>query len=104
MEMRKRNDLQDNVTQQLKSAIAENLPESLANGEFDTSLIYNYLVDCGFISITPPLEEPPMMQLLTLDSLRVPSNRGIFSSILENWLSLFQKLFLLEWVWLVTIL
>lgn len=47
MEMRKRNDLQDNVTQQLKSAIAENLPESLANGEFDTSLIYNYLVDCG---------------------------------------------------------
>lgn len=70
MEMRKRNDLQDNVTQQLKSAIAENLPESLANGEFDTSLIYNYLVDCGFISTTPPLEEPPMMQLLTLDSLR----------------------------------
>lgn len=70
MEMRKRNDLQNNAIQQLKTVIAENLSEFLTNEAVDSSLIYNDLVKCSFISITPPLEDPPMMQLLTIDSLR----------------------------------
>ncbi len=70
MEMKQRTDLQDNVTQQLKTAIMENLSDVLINGNNDVSLIYNNLVRSRFISISPPLEEPPMMQLLTLDSLQ----------------------------------
>lgn len=70
MEMKQRTDLQDNVTQQLKTAIAETLSDVLSNENSDVSLIYNDLVRSRFISISPPLEEPPRMQLLTMDSLR----------------------------------
>lgn len=70
MEMKKRNDLQNNAVQQLKSSIAESLSDFLPDEDVDVSLIYNSLVRCGFISITPPLEEPPVMQLLTIASLR----------------------------------
>ena len=70
MEMKQRIDLQDNVTQQLKTAIAETLSDVLSNENSDVSLIYNDLVRSRFISISPPLEEPPRMQFLTMDSLR----------------------------------
>lgn len=70
MEMKQRTDLQDNVIQQLKTVIAENLSDILINENRDVSLIYNNLVRSRFISISPPLEKPPMMQFLTMDSLR----------------------------------
>lgn len=70
MEMKQRTDLQDNVTQQLKTAIAETLSDVLSNENSDVSLIYNDLVRSRFVSMSPPLEEPPMMQFLTMDSLR----------------------------------
>lgn len=70
MDMKQRTDLQDHVTQQLKTAIVENLSDVLINDSCDVLLIYNNLVRSRFISISPPLEEPPMMQLLTIDSLR----------------------------------
>lgn len=70
MEMKQRTDLQDNVTQQLKTAIMNNLPDFLIDGDSDVSLIYNNLVKSRFISISPPLEKPPMMQFLTMDPLQ----------------------------------
>ena len=70
MEMKQRTDLQNNVTQQLKTTIAETLSNVFSNQSNDVSLIYNNLVRSRFVSISPPLEEPPMMQLLTMDSLR----------------------------------
>ena len=70
MKMKQRTDLQDNVTQQLKTAIAETLSDVLSNENSDVSLIYNDLVRSRFVSMSPPLEEPPMMQFLTMDSLR----------------------------------
>lgn len=70
MEMKPRTDLQDNVTQQLKTAIMESQSDVLINEGGDVSLIYSNLVKSGFVSISPPLEEPPMMQFLTMDSLR----------------------------------
>ena len=70
MEMKQRNDLQNNVTQQLKTTIAETLSNVFSNQSNDVSLIYNNLVTSRFVSISPPLEEPPMMQLLTMDSIR----------------------------------
>lgn len=70
MEIKQRTDLQDNVTQQLKTVIMENLSNICISKDDDVSLIYNNLVKSGFISILPPLEEPPMMQFLTMDSLR----------------------------------
>lgn len=68
--MKQRTDLQDKVTQQLKTAILENLSDVFTNENSDVSLIYNNLERSRFISISPPLEEPPMMQFLTMDSLR----------------------------------
>ena len=70
MEMKQRTDLQDKVTQQLKTTILENLSDVFTNENSDVSLIYNNLERSRFISISPPLEEPPRMQLLTMDSLR----------------------------------
>lgn len=70
MEMKQRTDLQDNVTQQLKTTIMENLSDFLIDRDSDVATIYNDLVNSRFISISPPLEEPPMMQFLTMDSLR----------------------------------
>ena len=70
MEMKQRTDLQDNVTQQLKTTIMENLSDFLIDRGSDVATIYNDLVNSRFISISPPLEEPPMMQFLTMDSLR----------------------------------
>ena len=70
MEMKQRTDLQNNVTQQLKTTIAETLSNIFSNQSNDVSLIYNNLVRSRFVSMSPPLEEPPMMQLLTMDSLR----------------------------------
>ena len=70
MEMKQRTDLQNNVTQQLKTTIAETLSNVFSNQSNDVSLIYNNLVTSRFVSISPPLEEPPMMQLLTMDSIR----------------------------------
>ena len=70
MKMKQRTDLQNNVTQQLKTTIAETLSNVFSSQNNDVSLIYNNLVRSRFVSISPPLEEPPMMQLLTMDSLR----------------------------------
>lgn len=70
MEMNQRLDLQNNITQQLKNVIAENLPGTLVDADIDVSLIYNDLVKSRFISITPPLEKPLTMQFFTMDSLR----------------------------------
>ncbi len=70
MKMEPRTDLQDNVIQKLKTEIMDSLSDVLINGHVDVSLIYNNLVRSRFISISPPLEEPPMMQFLTMDSLR----------------------------------
>lgn len=70
MEMTQRTDLQDDVIQQLKTAATENLSVVLIDENSDILLIYDILAKSGFISISPPLEEPPMMQFLTMDSLR----------------------------------
>lgn len=70
MEMIRRTDLQDHVTQQLQTVITDTLSKLFNSEDVDSSLIYNNLVKCGFVSVIPPLEEPPKMQLLTMDSLR----------------------------------
>ena len=70
MEEKKRIDLQNNVTQQLQSVIAEKL-SNIFTGEYTSaSTVFDNLVENGFISISPPLEKPPVMQFLTMDSLR----------------------------------
>ena len=70
MEMQKRIDLQDAALQQLKNVLTEALSASRANEGVNASWVYGSLLQTRFISITPPLEEPPTMQFLTLDSLR----------------------------------
>lgn len=66
MEMEKRIDLQDNIIQQLQT----NLSDVARDEGINTSLIYNNLVENGFISISPPLEEPRIISFMTMDSLR----------------------------------
>ena len=68
MEMQKRIDLQDAALQQLKNVFTEAL--SRANEGVNASWAFDSLLQTRFISITPPLEKPLTMQLLTLDSLR----------------------------------
>ena len=70
MEMQKRIDLQDAALQQLKNVLTEALSASRANEGVNASWVYGSLLQTRFISITPPLEKPLTMQLLTLDSLR----------------------------------
>ena len=70
MEMKQRTDLQDKVTQQLKNTILDNLSNVFTNESSDVSLIYSNLERSRFISISPPLEESPMMSFLTMDSLQ----------------------------------
>ena len=70
MEMQKRIDLQDTALQQLKNVLTEALSASRANEGVNASCVYDSLLQTRFISITSPLEEPPTMQFLTLDSLR----------------------------------
>ena len=53
--MMRRTDLQDHVTQQLQTVITEMLSQLLNSEDVDSSLIYNNLVKCGFVSVTPPL-------------------------------------------------
>ena len=69
MEMQKRIDLQDTALQQLKNVLTEALSASRANEGVNASCVYDSLLQTRFISITSPLEEPPTMQFLTLDSL-----------------------------------
>lgn len=70
MEMQKRIDLQDAALQQLKNVFTEALSASRANEGVNASWAFDSLLQTRFISITPPLEKPLIMQLLTLDSLR----------------------------------
>ena len=70
MEMQKRIDLQDAALQQLKNVFTEALSASRANEGVNASWAFDSLLQTRFISITPPLEKPQTMQLLTLDSLR----------------------------------
>ena len=70
MEMQKRIDLQDTALQQLKNVLTEALSASRANEGVNASWAFDSLLQTRFISITPPLEKPLTMQLLTLDSLR----------------------------------
>ena len=70
MEEKKRIDLQNNVTQQLQSVIAEKLSNIFIGEYTSASTVFDNLVENGFISISPPLEKPPVMQFLTMDSLR----------------------------------
>ena len=70
MEMQKRIDLQDAALQQLKNVFTEALSASRANEGVNASWAFDSLLQTRFISITPPLEKPLTMQLLTLDSLR----------------------------------
>lgn len=70
MEMQKRIDLQDAALQQLKNVLTEALSASRANEGVNASWAFDSLLQTRFISITPPLEKPLTMQLLTLDSLR----------------------------------
>jgi hypothetical protein len=51
--MMRRTDLQDHVTQQLQTVITEMLSQLLNSEDVDSSLIYNNLVKCGFVSVTP---------------------------------------------------
>ena len=68
--MQKRIDLQDAALQQLKNVFTEALSASRANEGVNASWAFDSLLQTRFISITPPLEKPLTMQLLTLDSLR----------------------------------
>ena len=70
MEMQKRIDLQDAALQQLKNVFTEALSASRANEGVNASWAFDSLLQTRFISITPPLEKPLTMQLLTLASLR----------------------------------
>lgn len=66
--MKKRYDLQKNAEATLKDLVGRYL--YTANKNLDVSAVYQEFVDSQFILISPPEEEPPMMQYLTMDSLR----------------------------------
>jgi hypothetical protein len=73
-----RTDLQYGVINSLKTEMFVNLKDIMFSDEQDVSKVFDILNvskvfdilnGCGFISITPPLGEPPMLCNLTLDSL-----------------------------------
>lgn len=68
--MEKREDLQNNAILELKGSIISNLSGLAPKESINATFIYNNLVKFGFVAITPPLEEPPMMHFLTMDSLK----------------------------------
>lgn len=69
MDRVKRSDLQDHVESVLKKNISES---ALCFGasERDCETIYRYFLNSGFLSITAPEEDPPMMQFITIYSLK----------------------------------
>ena len=71
MEKIKRTDLQENIQEKIKSEISQYMHETSFKGtDINDSLIYNQFLNSGFLQITPPEEDPPMMQFLTMDSLK----------------------------------
>lgn len=71
MEKIKRTDLQENIQEKIKSEISQYMHETSFKGtDINDSLIYNHFLNSGFLQITPPEEDPPMMQFITMDSLK----------------------------------
>lgn len=71
MEKIKRTDLQENIQEKIKSEISQYMHETSFKGtDINDSLIYNQFLNSGFLQITPPEEDPPMMQFITMDSLK----------------------------------
>lgn len=67
--MKEREDLLENKKDEIRNIIQKNLICFSLNN-IDNIEIERSLYDCNCLSITPPLEEPPMMGLLTMDSLK----------------------------------
>lgn len=71
MEQVKRTDLEEQAEQSLRNNIFEYLNLSgLSKQDHDLSSIFRYYLDCGFLSMTAPTEDPPMMSFMTMDSLK----------------------------------
>lgn len=69
MEMNERNDLLDDIVQLLESNIAETLSSIHVNTDVEAVQLYDRLVNAGYISITPPLEQPRFTHYITMDLL-----------------------------------
>lgn len=67
--MKERADLQNKVELQIKEIIGDYIKQSSDNNENNIPTIEDFQ-EKGFLQIQAPLEEPPMMQFLTLDSLK----------------------------------
>lgn len=71
MERKRRNDLKNRAESILKNYIDESLC-FLEASEQDSEMIeiiYQQFISSGFLSITAPEEDPPLMSFLTMDSL-----------------------------------
>lgn len=69
MEKTKRNDLKDYAESILKNNIDECL-SFFDSSEQDCETIYQQFIKSGFLSITAPEEDPPMISFITMDSLK----------------------------------
>ena len=69
MERTKRNDLKEHMESILKNNIDECL-SFFESPEQDCETIFQQFINSGFLSITAPEEDPPMMSLMTMDSLK----------------------------------
>lgn len=70
MEKIRRNDLKEQAEKALEQIIAEKTDSTGGKCNDEISIIYDQLVNCGYLQITSPEEDPPMMHFLTMDSLR----------------------------------
>lgn len=71
MDKIKRIDLQKNAQERIKTEISQYMHQtSFKASDIDDSSIYNQFLNSGFLQITPPEEDPPMMQFITMDSLK----------------------------------
>ena len=69
MKMTDRFDFQKSAEQCMQQKI-ENYCKNTNAKDVEHAVIYQELKSSGFIRIVPPKEKPPMMQMLTMDSLR----------------------------------
>ena len=70
MEKIRRNDLKEQAKKALEQIIAEKTDPTGRKCNDEIFSIYDQLVNCGYLQITSPEEDPPMMHCLTMDSLR----------------------------------
>ena len=69
--MKQRNDLKERIEKEITNNVIEYIINAEQGKENDNNfLIYQNFLNSGFLQITPPEEEPPMMHMLTMDSLK----------------------------------